>query len=136
MKSTHNSRIPNSGFAPNPVSLPGSNGIATNGVAAGFEPIPSKEDLPAPILIVDDEPFVADLINHWVRDVWDYPSIIAYSGEDAIVAMREHHPRLVLLDLNLPDIHGIDVLRAIKSADEHLPVVMVSAQESVSTAVE
>ncbi len=90
----------------------------------------------APILIVDDEPFVADLIHHWVQNVWDYPSIIAHSGEEAIIQMRERHPRLVLLDINLPDINGIDVLRAIKSADEHLPVVMISAQESVATAVE
>lgn len=93
-------------------------------------------EAPAPILIVDDEPFVADLLRHWVQNVWDYPCVIAGTGEDAIIMMREKHPRLVLLDINLPDINGIDVLRAIKSADEQLPVVMVSAQESVATAVE
>ncbi len=119
------------------------NGSAASGFAAGSQPLPaakpqpdSVEELAAPILIVDDEPFVADLINHWVHDVWDYPTIVAYTGDDAIVAMREKKPRLVLLDLNLPDIHGIDVLRAMKSGDEHLPVVMISAQESVSVAVE
>jgi DNA-binding NtrC family response regulator len=90
----------------------------------------------APILIVDDEPFVADLIHHWVHNVWDYPAIIAGTGEEAILAVREKHPRLILLDINLPDLNGIDVLRAIKSADEHLPVVMISAQESIRTAVE
>ena len=89
-----------------------------------------------PVLIVDDEPFVADLLQHWVTNVWDYPSIIAATGEEAIILMRERSPRMVLLDINLPDINGIDVLRAIKSADEHLPVVMVSAQESIQTAVE
>jgi DNA-binding NtrC family response regulator len=89
-----------------------------------------------PILIVDDEPYVADLLQHWVQNVWDYPSIIAHTGEEAIIAMREQHPRLILLDINLPDINGIDVLRAIRSADEHLPVVMISAQESVTTAVD
>src|SRR2546430_17471299 len=51
----------------------------------------------SPILIVDDEPFVADLMFHWVHTVWDYPSIIAHTGEDAIIAMREQHPRLALL---------------------------------------
>ena len=89
-----------------------------------------------PVLIVDDEPFVADLLQHWVTNVWDYPSIIAATGEEAIILMRERSPRMVLLDINLPDINGIDVLRAIKSADEHLPVVMVCAQESIQTAVE
>src|SRR5437867_11300866 len=53
----------------------------------------------SPILIVDDEPFVADLMFHWVNTVWDYPAIVAHSGEDAIIAMREQHPRLVLLDI-------------------------------------
>jgi DNA-binding NtrC family response regulator len=52
------------------------------------------------------------------------------------MAMREHHPRMVLLDVHLPDLNGIDVLRAMKSADEFLPVVMVSAEESITTAVE
>jgi two-component system response regulator AtoC len=90
----------------------------------------------APILIVDDEPYVADLLYHWVSNVWDYPAIIARDGESAIMAMREHHPRMVLLDVHLPDLNGIDVLRAMKSADEFLPVVMVSAEESITTAVE
>ncbi len=90
----------------------------------------------APILIVDDEPYVADLLFHWVNNVWDYPAIVAHDGESAIVAMREHHPRMVLLDVHLPDLNGIDVLRAMKSADEFLPIVMVSAEESITTAVE
>ncbi|HZK76454.1 MAG TPA: sigma-54 dependent transcriptional regulator [Candidatus Kapabacteria bacterium] len=91
---------------------------------------------PAPILIVDDEPFVADLIYHWVHSVWDYPAIVANDGDSAIIAMREQHPRMVLLDIQLPDLNGIDVLRAMRSADEFLPIVMVSAQESISVAVE
>jgi len=90
----------------------------------------------SPILIVDDEPFVADLIYHWIHNVWDYPAIIAHNGEDAIIAMREQHPSMVLLDIQLPDLNGIDVLRAMKSADEHLPIVMISAQESIAVAVE
>jgi DNA-binding NtrC family response regulator len=111
-----------------------------SGMNSASPEIPSvfyQEDGPdAPILIVDDEPFVADLIHHWVQNVWDYPAIVAHSGEAAIIQMRERNPRLVLLDINLPDINGLDVLRAIKSANEHLPVVMISAQESVATAVE
>ena len=91
---------------------------------------------PAPILIVDDEPYVADLLHHWVNTVWDYPAIVVHDGESAIIAMREKHPRLVLLDIQLPDLNGIDVLRAMKSADEFLPVVMVSAQERISVAVD
>src|ERR1051326_7539409 len=63
---------------------------AGDDVAAGGDTVPLlSEEQVAPILIVDDEPFVADLINHWVHDVWDYHTIIAHSGDDAIVAMRE-----------------------------------------------
>jgi|GEM_PF-14366 len=96
---------------------------------------PSETKL-APILIVDDEPFVADLIYHWVHSVWDYPAIVVHDGESAIIAMREQHPRMVLLDIQLPDLNGIDVLRAMRSADEFLPIVMISAQESIAVAVE
>lgn len=113
---------------------------STGPVTDYFDPTPSPDSQPDfrdnPVLIVDDEPFVADLLQHWVTNVWDYPSIIATTGEEAIILMREKNPRMVLLDINLPDINGIDVLRAIKSADEHLPVVMISAQESITTAVE
>ncbi len=100
------------------------------------EEVVTSELPPAPILIVDDEPFVADLIYHWVNSVWDYPAIIAHDGDSAIIAMREHHPRMVLLDIQLPDLNGIDVLRAMRSGDEFLPIVMISAQESISVAVE
>ncbi len=95
-----------------------------------------KDEYVAPILIVDDEPYVADLLYHWVHNVWDYPAIVANDGESAILAMREHHPRMVLLDVHLPDLNGIDVLRAMKSADEFLPVVMVSAEDTIAVAVE
>src|SRR6476620_3834348 len=113
---------------------------STGPVNEYFDQNPTLESEPDfrdnPVLIVDDEPFVADLLQHWVTNVWDYPSIIATTGKEAIILMREKNPRMVLLDINLPDINGIDVLRAIKSADEHLPVVMISAQESITTAVE
>jgi two-component system, NtrC family, response regulator AtoC len=125
-----------------PHPRPITNGLAANAVvqahiidAAEFDQ--NGAQMPrSPILIVDDEPFVADLIYHWVHNVWDYPAIIAHNGEDAIIAMREQHPSIVLLDIQLPDMNGIDVLRAMKSADEHLPIIMVSAQESISVAVD
>ena len=110
--------------------------ISTDSFSARQQGVGNAAVAPAPILIVDDEPFIADLIYHWVNSVWDYPAIIAHDGESAIIAMREHHPRMVLLDIQLPDLNGIDVLRAMRSADEHLPIVMVSAQESISVAVE
>jgi DNA-binding NtrC family response regulator len=123
---------------PTPTSRSSSN-HSTNGhqPLRPLEPeIQHFDENSAPILIVDDEPFVADLLYHWVHTVWDYPAIIANDGESAILAMREHHPRMVLLDVHLPDLNGIDVLRAMKSADEFLPVVMVSAEDNISIAVE
>ncbi len=121
---------------PTPEPLPSRAELAPkqrSGIADGAI---TAEATQSPILIVDDEPFVADLIYHWVHAVWDYPAIVAHDGESAIIAMREKHPRMVLLDIQLPDLNGIDVLRALRSGDEFLPVVMISAQESIAVAVE
>ena len=129
---SYNGNAPREQYA---LNSPSNAEIERKAGGAPNEPAAAKEYV-APILIVDDEPFVADLLYHWVHTVWDYPAIVVHDGESAIIAMREHRPRMVLLDNHLPDMMGIDVLRAMKSADEFLPIVMVSAEDSISTAVD
>jgi CheY-like chemotaxis protein len=56
-------------------------------------------------------------------------------GRMAITLAIDHRPDLILLDLNLPDISGLDVLRALKKdmRTQHIPVIMVSADPSASS---
>ena len=59
----------------------------------------------------------------------------AASGEDALKLVREEHPDIVLLDIQLPGINGLDVLEKIKEYDEEIIVIMITALGVVETAV-
>lgn len=87
------------------------------------------------IFIVDDEPSILRLLKHWVKDQWDYDVETFERGEDVISHLNKN-PDLVLLDIMLPDINGIELLKKIKAHDQNLPVIMLSAQGSVEVALE
>ena len=81
------------------------------------------------ILIVDDEEDILELISYnLVRE--GYQVITAASGEVALVKARQEHPDLILLDLMLPGLDGLDVFRELrKKADTNqIPIIMVTAK--------
>lgn len=84
------------------------------------------------ILLVDDEPAVVRLLaHHFGRSGWEVCQ--ALSGEDALRAYEARRPDVVLLDLNLPGISGLDVLDVL--APRGAAVVMVTGDAEVPTAV-
>jgi len=87
------------------------------------------------IFIVDDEQAIAKLLTYWVRDKWKYNVEVFSSGEDALRKIYLK-PDLILLDIMLPGMNGIEILKKIKQFDENIPIVMLSAQGSVEVAVE
>ncbi len=87
------------------------------------------------IFIVDDEQAISKLLSYWVKDRWKYQAEIYSSGEDVISNLNKK-PDLILLDIMLPGLNGIDTLRKIKQFDENLPVIMLSAQGSIEIAVD
>ncbi|KUG26780.1 two component, sigma54 specific, transcriptional regulator, fis family [hydrocarbon metagenome] len=87
------------------------------------------------IFIVDDEESILKLLTHWVKSKWGYNVKTFTKGNDALNALSEN-PSLILLDIMLPDINGNEVLKKIKSRNENLPVIMLSAQGSVEVAIE
>ncbi len=87
------------------------------------------------VFIVDDEESILKLLTHWVKSKWGYTVKTFTNGTDALNSLSEE-PSLILLDIMLPDINGNEVLRKIKSFNEHLPVIMLSAQGSVEVALE
>src|SRR5262245_51297613 len=52
--------------------------------------------------------------------------VIAYTGEEGLTRLRHERPDAVLLDIRLPKMSGIEVLRAIRSMDQTLPVVIIT----------
>lgn len=78
------------------------------------------------ILLVDDEPQALSLLSRFLQ-VRGYQTLVAHDGEAAIELFLRERPDLVLLDIRMPGIDGLQVLREIKSIDPEALVVMVTA---------
>jgi two-component system response regulator RegX3 len=79
------------------------------------------------VLIVDDEPDLSDSIA-WRLEQSGFEVAVADEGRAALAAIERHQPDLVLLDLVLPGMSGIDVLREIRRTSEEVPVILVSGR--------
>jgi PAS domain S-box-containing protein len=81
------------------------------------------------ILVVDDEPDLLDLTSSILRSA-GYEVIEATTGNDCLRIAREEYPDLILLDVNLPDINGIDVCKKIKTSPEFVDtfVILISGK--------
>ena len=86
------------------------------------------------VLLVDDEDTIRLFLEKTLRDE-GYEAITAATGEEAIQRTRNDFPDLVLLDLKLPDINGIEVLRQIKEMIPEICVIMLTAFGDIETAV-
>ena len=89
----------------------------------------------ATILIVDDERSVTDLLHEDLGEE-GYSCVTAGTGEDALKRLSEGNFDVVLLDLKLPGISGMDVLREAKSIHPEVAVIVVTAAGDAQTAVE
>ncbi len=88
------------------------------------------------ILVVDDEPDIRELVREILEDE-DYRVATAENGAGAREALRQHRPDLILLDIWMPDLDGISLLKEWAEADGlPCPVIMMSGHGTVETAVE
>ncbi len=89
------------------------------------------------ILVVDDEPDIRNLVREILVDE-GYELAVAENGESARRACRTRRPDLVLLDIWMPDVDGISLLKEWSESDDVLPfpVIMMSGHGTVETAVE
>ncbi len=89
----------------------------------------------AVVLVVDDEPSVTDLLST-VLEEEGHDCITAATGEDALKKLAKGNVGVALLDLTMPGMSGMDVLRAIKSDYPETAVIVVTATRDADTAVE
>src|SRR5712664_233353 len=87
------------------------------------------------ILVVDDEAPVREVLTEYFATE-GYDVEVAGSGLEALTAIRDGRADLVLLDVRMPGLDGVQVLRRIRELDERVPVIMVTASEDVSLAKE
>jgi two-component system nitrogen regulation response regulator NtrX len=88
----------------------------------------------AQVLIVDDEAGIRESLSQIIEDD-GYETVTASSGEDAVKAVRETLPDLVLLDIWMSGIDGIQTLQEIKAMHPDLPVIMISGHANIESAI-
>ena len=81
------------------------------------------------ILCVDDEQNILELLT-FNLEASDFATITATNGTDALAQVDAASPSLILLDLMLPDMSGMDVCKAIKAKNPSLPIIMLTAKDS------
>jgi len=86
------------------------------------------------LLVVDDEHLIRWSLEQNLKKL-GFEVVTAGTGEDALRLVREEQPDLVLLDIQLPGISGIDVLEKIKDHDDNIIVIMVTANSGLENAV-
>ncbi len=87
------------------------------------------------ILVVDDELIVRNSLKDWLEDE-GYDVNIAASGQEALDLLKNGEYHLMLLDIKMPGMDGVEVLKKAKEAAPDLSVVMMTAYATVETAVE
>jgi two-component system, OmpR family, KDP operon response regulator KdpE len=80
------------------------------------------------ILVIDDEPPIRKLLRMGLN-TQGYDVLDAPSGKSGLELLASEKPDLVILDLGLPDVQGLDLLRTIRSRNERVPVVVLSSRD-------
>lgn len=78
------------------------------------------------ILIVEDEPDLASLLNDYLAKE-HYLTTVCYNGSVALQWLHEHQPHLILLDLMLPGINGLEICRELRKTRD-IPIIMMTAK--------
>jgi len=86
------------------------------------------------LLFVDDEPLILEVLTEHFKG--DYEVETALNGADALGLILRSRPDVVMLDINMPRMNGVQVLKDIKQIDESIAVIMVTANEQVAMAAD
>jgi two-component system response regulator MprA len=84
------------------------------------------------ILVVDDEPEVRQLMEHFLTER-GYEVRIAENGRLALAALDTFAPDVVLLDMHMPEMDGLETLKCLAARAPSLPVIMITVNEDIET---
>ncbi len=85
---------------------------------------------PSRILVVDDDPKILSLMRRGLSFA-GYSFEAASNGEEALLVARDSPPDLVVLDVMLPGLDGVEVCRRLRAGDRELPILMLTARDQV-----
>jgi PAS domain S-box-containing protein len=86
-------------------------------------------------MTIDDEQVVRDSIKFYLED-YDFNVLEAENGKIGLEIFRNEHPDLVLVDLRMPEVDGLDVLRAVRETSPDTPIIVVSGTGVISDVIE
>lgn len=86
-------------------------------------------------MIVDDNKEICVMLSHLVKGEGLLP-LVAYDGHVALEMIRSEGPDVLFVDVKMPGLDGIEVMRRVKKLDEDLPVVLITAYAGIHGAVE
>jgi two-component system response regulator VicR len=84
--------------------------------------------MPARILVVDDEPPIVDMLSYNLQQA-NYEVIVARDGQEALLKAQQEQPDLIILDLMLPRLDGLEVCRSLRR-ERDVPIIMLTARDS------
>ena len=90
--------------------------------------------MPHVILTIEDNDIIRETLVDWLKDN-GFSALTARNGEEGIEVFKREHPDLVLLDLTMPGMNGINVLETIRKLDADIPVVIVSGRNDIKDAI-
>ena len=94
------------------------------------EPLEEKvEGKGKTILVVDDSVVIRKMVEIALENE-QFNIVSVATGKDALKYLDENDPSLIILDIMLPDVNGLDVLKAVKASKQQIPVVMLSAKDT------
>ena len=85
------------------------------------------------ILVVDDDPFVRDMMG-MILEAAGHEIITAESGEDALEKFLKEGVQLIVSDMNMPGMNGLDLIMKIRASGSDVPVVMLTGNDEISLA--
>lgn len=103
--------------------------------SSGIVKIRVKESMKAHLLVVDDDPRITELVRR-IFAYEGYSVAIAASGNEALVRTLERPPDLIVLDIMLPGLDGLEVVRRLRAAGDNVPILMLTARDAVANRVE
>ena len=86
------------------------------------------QDQKGTIVVVDDEPNIADLVDLYLARE-GFRVLKTDTGEAGLEAVKQHRPRLVVLDVGLPDVDGLEVCKRLRATSQ-IPVIFLTARDS------
>ena len=93
-----------------------------------------KKIMKAHVLVVDDDPRITELLRR-ILAYEGYSVAIAVSGSEALTRTLERPPDVIILDIMLPGLNGLEVVKRLRAAGDNVPVLMLTARDAIADRV-